>query len=86
MSATMTASAPGASQASRKEASDALSPTLLERIRNEYIEMPGLVLTVSQAARLMGITTRQSERLLSELANSGLLVRDRKKSYRRREY
>ena len=84
MSRTITVSTARVSEAHRKDASDALSTKTLERIRGEYIEMPGLALTVPQAARLMGITPRQSERLLSELADSRFLVRDKKQYYRRR--
>jgi Fic family protein len=73
VSATVTVSTSGVSESTNRE-----------RIRSEYIDMPGLVLTVSQAARLLGITPRQSELLLSELASSGFLVRDKKRSYRRR--
>jgi hypothetical protein len=62
VNATLSVSTAGVPEALRKEGSDALSSKNLERIRAEYIEMPGLVLTVSQAARLMGITPRQSER------------------------
>ena len=82
MSATMT-STPGVADL-RKGPSDALSTKNLERIRGEYMEMPGLVLTVRQAARLMGINARLADTLLSGLTDSGFLVRDNKKGYRRR--
>jgi hypothetical protein len=55
----------------------------MDRLRTEYIEMPGLVLTLPQAARLLGISSRQSERVLRQLIDAGFLVRDSKKTYRR---
>ena len=54
------------------------------RIQAEYLEMPGLTLTASQAARLWGLTGPQSERLLSELIDGGFLMRDARGRYRRR--
>jgi hypothetical protein len=55
----------------------------MDRLRNEYVEMPGLVLTLPQAARLLGLSCRQSERALRGLIDTGFLVRDRSKTYRR---
>jgi len=63
--------------------SDSMTMRELNRIRSEYIEMPGLVLTVPQAARLWGLNVRRSERLLSVLVDSGFLSCD-KNIYRRR--
>jgi hypothetical protein len=83
MSETMTGSTPVVSEAARKAPSEVLSSKNVERIRSEYMEMPGLVLTLRQAARLMGITAHQADRLLSGLTDSGFLVRDEKKGYRR---
>ena len=60
------------------------SGLLLQRIRAEFIEMPGLTLTLPQAARLWGLTAPQTEAILSELIARGLLTRDRHGSYRRR--
>jgi Fic family protein len=53
------------------------------RIRAEFHEMPGLTLTVPQAARLWSLSLAQSERLLSELVDRGFLVRDPHGAYRR---
>lgn len=47
----------------------------LERIRGEFVEMPGLRLTAAQAARLWGLDSVSSEALLSKLADTGFLVR-----------
>ncbi len=55
----------------------------VRRVRAEFLEMPGLSLTVSQAARLWGLSPAQSERLLHELVDSGFLVRDPRGAYRR---
>ena len=63
--------------------SDRSSSCVTERIRAEYIEMPGLSLTVPQAARFWGVSTPELERLLTMLVESGFLVRDRSGSYRR---
>ncbi len=59
------------------------SGVVLERIRAEFLEMPGLTLTLPQASRLWGLTTPQAETLLSELIARGFLARDPRGSYRR---
>lgn len=56
---------------------------LVQRIRAEYLEMPGLVLTPPQAARLWGEDVRQMARLLVDLVRDGFLVRNEKGAYRR---
>lgn len=56
----------------------------LQRLRSEYLEMPGLKVTLPQAARLWGIGLRESEALLTELVDDGFLVRDVRGTYRRR--
>lgn len=48
---------------------------LLDRIRAEYREMPGLRLTVGQAARLWGLGSTTCERLLEVLVRTGFLFR-----------
>jgi hypothetical protein len=48
---------------------------LLARVRGEYLEMPGLHLTVAQAVRLWGLNAVVSEALLSCLVASGFLRR-----------
>ncbi len=64
--------------------SDAITSSVVQRIRGEYTEMPGLTLTVRQAARLWGLEIPQSQRLLSELVESHFLVADASGAYRRR--
>jgi hypothetical protein len=56
----------------------------LARIRSEYIEMPGLVLTSAQAARLWGFSPRRAGELLAVLLDAGFLACDKKTVYRRR--
>lgn len=47
----------------------------LWRIRGEYMEMPGLTLTVAQAARLWHLDQPSIEQLLNVLVADGLLHR-----------
>ena len=61
----------------------ATTASLLNRARAEYLEMPGLSLTVAQAARLLGIDAHQSERVLAQLVDTGLLRRNDKGAYLR---
>jgi len=79
----MTASNDSLLEVSRTASSDAPPSSDIERIRTEYVEMPGLVLTVPQAARLWGLSSRRSERLLSALVDSGFLLCDKNRLYRR---
>ena len=58
-------------------------PALLQRIRSEFIEMPGLNLTLAQAARLWALDRATSEHLLGELVRSGFLFRGRTGAYLR---
>ena len=51
----------------------ALSPQLLNRIRSEYREMPGLRLTLLQARRLWGLDILTCSAALSVLEASGFL-------------
>ena len=54
------------------------SPTnelLLRRIRSEFHEMPGLCLTVPQAARLWNLDRDTSEAALDKLVADGYLAR-----------
>jgi hypothetical protein len=56
--------------------SESLTP-LLHRIRNEYLEMPGLRLTPAQAARLWAVDRHTSERILQGLIAAGFLIKNR---------
>ncbi|MGE3275458.1 MAG: hypothetical protein AB7O67_10120 [Vicinamibacterales bacterium] len=52
------------------------SPDPVARIRSEFSEMPGMRLTVPQAARLFGLTTVDCRRALAVLVRRRFLVRD----------
>lgn len=86
MSATM-APPMNASPASATDSSKRLDAWVsgdLARIRSEYIEMPGLVLTSAQAARLWGFSPRRAGALLAMLLDAGFLACDKNRMYRRR--
>ena len=51
--------------------------------RAEYLEMPGLGLTIAQAARFFTVTLQEAERTLARLVEEGLLARDARGAYRR---
>ncbi len=57
------------------------TPSVLNRARAEYLEMPGLSLTVPQAARLLGVDVNESERVLSDLVEAGLLRQNKQGAY-----
>ena len=63
--------------------SEPIRSDIVQRIHAEYVEMPGLKLTLPQAVRLFGVNTDESQRLLSELTESGFLRRDQDGSYLR---
>jgi hypothetical protein len=48
---------------------------LARRIRNEYLEMPGLSLTLPQAERMWQLRHAECEHLLGTLVDSGFLAR-----------
>ena len=49
------------------------SPHILQRIRAEYLEMPGLTLKPEQVQRLCGVDRAVCEAALSMLVESGFL-------------
>lgn len=61
---------------------DAIDADVL-RIRHEFLEMPGLVLTVAQTARLYGLSTAHARALLDALADEGFLASGVNGVYRR---
>jgi hypothetical protein len=84
MHSTTTAKSPGRPYGvDRREPSDRQMSSDVARIRNEYVEMPGLVLTLPQAARLWGLSESRSALLLSMLVETGFLACN-KKGYHRR--
>ena len=48
---------------------------IVRRITAEFREMPGLVLSIKQASRLLGIDESACERIFTALAHDGLLRR-----------
>ena len=59
---------------------DNIAP-LLHRVRSEFLEMPGLRLTPSQAARLWSLDQGTSVRILDGLTATGFLSRNRNGAY-----
>ena len=49
------------------------SATLVERVRGEFIEMPGLQLTMPQAARLWGLDITACRNVVDVLVESAFL-------------
>ena len=47
---------------------------LLTRIRGEYLEMPGLALSLDQAQRLWNLPRQDCERVLDALVDAGFLA------------
>ena len=56
---------------------------LLDRARSEFNEMPGLRLTVAQAARLWALDGQTSELILERLVAVGFLSRGSRGAYLR---
>ena len=48
----------------------------LRRVSAEFFEMPDLVVTVAQAARLFGVDHAETRRILDTLVNRGILSTD----------
>ena len=53
------------------------TPDLVALIRAEYLEMPGLCLTVAQAARLWNVGRDECVKTLDTLASAGFLYRSK---------
>jgi hypothetical protein len=64
------AAATGASLAARGRMD---FPTLLQRVRSEFDEMPGLRLTPAQAGRLLGLDAPSCQRVITALVQSAFL-------------
>jgi DNA-binding IclR family transcriptional regulator len=56
---------------------------LIVRVRSEYLEMPGLKLTITQASRLWGLDPSTCQALLGTLMDSRFLTRTRDGHYSR---
>ncbi len=53
------------------------SEDTLRRVRAEFLEMPGLKLTIAQAQRLWGVDRSTCEALIEELTETRFLARTR---------
>ena len=53
------------------------------RMRHEFLDMPGLVLTVPQTARLYDLSTSHARAMLDTLEHEGFLVSSPNGAYRR---
>jgi hypothetical protein len=52
-----------------------VAPQIIQRIRAEYLEMPGLSLSAAQVQRLCGVDSALCESVLEALVESGFLAR-----------
>ena len=59
------------------------NPGVLNRVRSEYIEMPGLTLKSEQVQRLCGIDHTACKMVLDTLVDAGFLMRRADGSYLR---
>ncbi len=59
---------------------------MLQRIRGEYLEMPGLRLTAEQARRLWSLDISTCRSLLDALVEANFLRRSGEGEYSRRSY
>ena len=56
-------------------------PTLINRIRGEFHEMPGMRLSFEQATRLWALDRHTCEAVLGRLIDAGFLLRDHRGLY-----
>ena len=82
---TMLAEAPSSTTLVRPGRRGTAAPDarLAQRIRAEFLEMPGLKLTVRQAARVFGADPTRVEQFLEDLRAERFLVRDTAGTFRR---
>jgi len=57
------------------------APVLVHRIQSEFLEMPGLRLTIEQASRLWALDRDTSRTILDRLTEVGFLSRSREGAY-----
>ena len=69
----------------RNNAADAVADRLVERVRGEYLEMPGLQLTISQARRLWALDEDTCTALLNALVEQQFLLRTAAGTHVRRD-
>jgi hypothetical protein len=58
---------------------------IVRRITAEFRELPGLVLSLKQASRFLGIDVDACARILADLTEAGVLRRTESQAYARRE-
>jgi hypothetical protein len=63
------------------ERATAVTETVRRRAEAEYLEMPGLKLTATQASRLWHLDAAASATLLDSMVDAGLLYRARDGAY-----
>lgn len=56
---------------------------LIDRVRGEFDEMPGLNLTLPQARLLFGVPEEVARRIMNDLVGRGFLYRTSRGIYRR---
>lgn len=63
----------------------AANPTDLDalRLRNEFLEMPGLIISVPQVARILGLRPEHAAAILETLASERFLTQTPTGSYQR---
>ncbi len=59
---------------------------VLKRVQGEFVEMPGLCLTVAQAQRLWGLDREFCQRLLEALVETKFLAQRRDGTFIRVDY
>jgi hypothetical protein len=65
--------APGAQRDSVPTTNPTIDPSIVQRIRGEFSEMPGFSPTVPQAARLFQLPIAECERVFEMLVREGFL-------------
>jgi hypothetical protein len=58
--------------------------SLIVRVQNEYLEMPGLRLNISQAMRLWGLDREECRQVLDALVRASFLHQTRRGDFIRR--
>ena len=63
----------------------AANPTDLDslRLRHEFLETPGLIISVPQVARMLGVSSEHAARMLTALASERFLTQTPAGSYQR---
>jgi hypothetical protein len=65
-----------AQRSSRPPLAPSTNLTLCARVSAEFLEMPGLRITLPQAARLFGLDAASCDSVLRTLVDSGVLMTD----------